>query len=256
MPTLFNPGLVSVTFRQLSVDEIIDTTVAAKLRCIEWGGDIHVPHGDVKTAQLVHKKTANAGLTVASYGSYYRVGESELAGIAFEDVLASASNLGAPVIRVWAGTKASAVTTPEYRDMVEQDATRIANLAQKAGIEVAWEYHVNTLTDTLASTLALLRSIDGKIKTFWQPQTSLSVEENVSSLRTLLPWLRHIHVYHWKNRGERFPLSEGIAEWAPYLKVLREDGTPRPFLLEFVREDSIESLIQDAAALNQWIIEA
>ena len=39
------PGLVSVTFRKLSPEEIVQLVVSSGLKGIEWGGDIHLPHG-------------------------------------------------------------------------------------------------------------------------------------------------------------------------------------------------------------------
>ena len=78
------PGLVSITFRSLSPQDVIQLVKDAKLRAIEWGGDIHVPHGDLKQAKQVCAQTEEAGLQVAAYGSYYRVGESEREGLAFE----------------------------------------------------------------------------------------------------------------------------------------------------------------------------
>jgi hypothetical protein len=44
------PGLVSVTFRKLAPAAIVELAVKAQLRSIEWGGDVHVPHGDVRAA--------------------------------------------------------------------------------------------------------------------------------------------------------------------------------------------------------------
>jgi len=44
------PGLVSVSFRALSPSEIIPMVVSGGLQGIEWGGDIHVPHGSIGRA--------------------------------------------------------------------------------------------------------------------------------------------------------------------------------------------------------------
>ena len=41
-------GLVSVTFRDKTPAEIVSEVKKAGLDAIEWGGDVHVPHGDVK----------------------------------------------------------------------------------------------------------------------------------------------------------------------------------------------------------------
>lgn len=65
-------GLVSVTFRNLAIKEIVKIVVEAGLDGIEWGGDIHVPHGDLQVAKQTMRMTEDAGLTVTAYGSYYR----------------------------------------------------------------------------------------------------------------------------------------------------------------------------------------
>ena len=43
---MLTAGLVSVTFRKLSVGEILAGVKKAELGSIEWGGDVHVPQGD------------------------------------------------------------------------------------------------------------------------------------------------------------------------------------------------------------------
>ena len=147
MPALI-PGLVSITFRNLSPQEIVDLVVKAGLSSIEWGGDIHVPHGDIAQAKKVRQQTLDAGLSVAAYGSYYRIGVSEGKGLPFASVLESAVALGAPTIRVWAGEKGSAETTAVERAAIVADAIRIAELAQAQNVAISLEYHGGTLTDT------------------------------------------------------------------------------------------------------------
>ena len=77
-------GLVSITFRKLSARAIIELVTRADLTGIEWGGDVHVPHGEINTAREIAQMTQAAGLLVAAYGSYYRVGVSEADGLAFD----------------------------------------------------------------------------------------------------------------------------------------------------------------------------
>ena len=69
------PGLTSITFRSLNAEQIIELVSQAGLRAIEWGGDLHVPHGDTVVAARVRRQTEEAGLEMPSYGTYYRVGE-------------------------------------------------------------------------------------------------------------------------------------------------------------------------------------
>ena len=106
--TKIKKGLLTVSFRQLAPQAIVDLVKEAQLACIEWGGDVHVPHGDIAAAEATAAMTVEAGLEVAAYGSYYRTGVSEDDGLAFQSVLNSAIALGAPSIRVWAGNTARA----------------------------------------------------------------------------------------------------------------------------------------------------
>ena len=53
-------GLTSVTFRQKTIDEIVALAHKAQLDGIEWGGDLHVPAGDVQAARHAAKATADA----------------------------------------------------------------------------------------------------------------------------------------------------------------------------------------------------
>src|SRR4051794_38844460 len=68
--------LVSVAFRHLSPKDVVALVRQAELNSIEWGGDVHVPPGELGVADEVARLMHDAGLIVASYGSYYRVGTS------------------------------------------------------------------------------------------------------------------------------------------------------------------------------------
>ena len=249
----FIPGLVSVSFRKLSPGEIVALARECGLRVIEWGSDVHVPPGDLATAREVRAMTAEAGLSVAAYGSYVRLGEAD--ATSFAAVIETTAALGAPAIRVWAGKRGSADADEAYRQRVLDQARQLATLTADAGIVVCYEYHVDTLTDTDASALALLRATaeQPSIRTLWQPPHDRPVEANVASLRGVLPWLQHMHVFHWPRRGERAPLADGAARWRAYLDVLRAHGGTWPLLLEFVRDDDPNQLRADAATLHQWI---
>ncbi|MCK4601119.1 MAG: TIM barrel protein, partial [Phycisphaerae bacterium] len=154
---MLHSGLVSITFRKLPPEELVALVAKAGLEGVEWGGDVHVPHGDLRRAREVRKITLDAGLKVASYGSYYRVGHDE--PVPFEVVLATAAELAAPTIRLWAGKQGSETADAEYRDRVVQESQRIAELAAQANIVPAYEFHSGTLTDTNASASELLAAV-------------------------------------------------------------------------------------------------
>ncbi len=251
------PGLVSISFRNLTVSEIIELCRANRLTAIEWGGDVHVPHGDIDIATKTGDAARAAGLIVAAYGSYYRC-DSEADQPDFEAVLASARALQAPVIRVWAGTTGSAVTAVDKREAITDDLRRIGQLAADQNIEIGIEYHANTLTDDPDSALALIQAIDHpNVKLYWQSSNGKSADYSLAVLKKLLPYVSHLHAFHWIFSGDTFdrrPLSEGQSDWHRYLEVVATSPRPnRAIMLEFVRDDSPEQLAIDAKSLHDFV---
>ena len=250
---MITPGLVSVTFRKLTPTEIVTLVRQAELHCIEWWGDIHVPHGDCARAREVGQLTREAGRTVAAYGSYYKLNKSEADGLAFAKVLETAIALGAPTIRVWAGALGSAKADAAYRAAVAADARRIAELAQAAGITVTSEYHGGTLTDTDASAQQFLQETQhANFWTGWQPHSGGTVATNLAGLQAVLPRLTTLHCYHWLNNDRR-PLAEGAVDWRQYFAAVQRSGRTHAALLEFVAGDDPANFLRDAATLRQLV---
>ena len=251
---MISSGLVSVTFRQLTPETIIGLVCEAGLRGIEWGGDVHVPHGESNRAREVGIMTREAGLEVAAYGSYFRVGHSEDTGLPFSQVLDSALALGAPVIRVWAGSAGSATVDDEVRGRVVEDLRRITELAAKAGVRIATEFHGGTLTDTNESTHQLLSEVDhSNLYTYWQPLMGMSDETCVEAIGQLSPRLSHLHVYHWDSVKERCALAAGAERWQKFLQAAQKVPGDRYAMLEFVKDDEPENFLRDAATLREWL---
>ena len=250
--SLIRSGLVSITFRNLSVREIVSLASRAGLAAIEWGGDVHVPPGDVDAARAARHACADANIAISAYGSYYRAGTSP-AG--FDAVLKSTAALGAPTIRIWAGQLGSTAADAAHVAAVVADITRVCDLAAAKGLTITLEYHGGTLTDTLETTISLLQAVNRpNLLSGWQPRNGASAEEGSAEIRRLRPWLGNIHVFQWWPTGaERHPLADGADRWKAYLETIAEDGRERFALLEFVKGDQPEQLIADAKTLRELI---
>lgn len=179
-------NLVSITFRQLAPADIVSLVAQAQLDGIEWGGDVHVPHGDVARTRTVRQLTHDAGLHVLAYGSYFRLREGE----AFEPVLEIAVVLGVRLIRVWAGDRGSALADATARERINLESRRISEWAAREGIRVAYEFHGNTLTNMLESTLHLLEAAP-LTQTLWQPPHELTETAQLEGLRA---WIADLDV--------------------------------------------------------------
>jgi sugar phosphate isomerase/epimerase len=250
------PGLVSITFRKLSPRQIVSLCRENQLKAIEWGGDVHIPHGDQTAAAEIRELMRQNNLISAAYGSYYRLAVSPHQGLPFSSVLASAVALDTKAIRVWAGTRGSADADANWRGRVIDDALRCADLAAAEGIRICYEFHGGTLTDTVESACDLLAETQHPfIKTLWQPPHGRPLDECLSSLRLLAPRLHHVHAFHWwPDPSHRLPLHEGSVRWAAYIATLRSSGCDPDILLEFVPNDDPAALIDDAVVLRELLI--
>ena len=251
---MLRPGLVSVTFRALSPREIINACVESKLEGIEWGGDVHVAPDNLANARAVGHMTRESGLDVAAYGSYYYCD-----GAPFEPTLETALELGAPLIRVWAG-KVDANKAKEVDwTRVQDELARISELAHRANVRVATEFHGGTLTATGADARRLMDRTNAQ--TLWQPlrrgaNFDPKVEANLAELRAVESYLANVHVYEWADdaQGKRQRLSlEQSVQWPRYVEELQRTGGSRWLLLEFVPNDEPAILAREAAALRGFI---
>ena len=239
-------GLVSITYRKLSPEEIITRAVCAGLSCIEWGSDIHVPQTDILNARRVGEMTREAGLFVSSYGSYYRLG----AGQAFAPYLEAACALGAPMIRIWAGTHGSDGVDGATRAAWAAEAKTVCRMAAERGVTIAFEYHHGTLTDTADSALELVRAVDEpNCRLYWQPEFAKSQGLLLADLDKVAPWVDLCHVFTWNPDHSRRPLIDGTEVWREYLTRI-PDWSEKPLLLEFVPSDAPDLLTREAQALR------
>ncbi|MGO4418640.1 sugar phosphate isomerase/epimerase family protein [Streptomyces sp. MCAF7] len=255
-------GICSVTFRHLDPDQVIAAVAGAGLECVEWGADRHVPAGDERAARRVREATEEAGLAVASYGSYYRAGVGEPEE--FDAVLRSAVLLGAARIRIWAGTTGTRETPPERRRQIVEDTRRAAALAADAGVALAYEFHRNTLTDGADHALGLLDEVGmdsmDRVHSYWQPPVDLPDAEALSGLDALLDRVAAVHAFSWWPGTTRLPLSAREEMWRAAFERLRAHRAaragvsgPLDVLLEFVPGDDEEILPREAATLRALV---
>ncbi|MGY8695588.1 MAG: sugar phosphate isomerase/epimerase family protein [Verrucomicrobiia bacterium] len=260
MNTLLKPGLVSISFRELPLEGIVGLVTETGLAGIEWGGDVHVPHGDLVAAERSRVLTCDAGLQVSAYGSYYRFDEcfenTDDVGPEFEAVLDSAEAMGAPSIRVWPGRQSSADVSDGDRGRVVEQARKMGEDAGKRGIRIDFEFHDHSLTDTNEATGRLLDEIGhSNVGTFWQTKLLVGHAYRLEGLEALVDRVTNIHCNFfgeddWPNAHL---LSDGEKDWADYLRVLTQSGLERWVTIEHVKDNAVESFKRDAETLKLWI---
>ena len=263
----FKAGIVSVTFRQYAYENFIKYTKLTDLSCVERGSDIHVPYNDIEKALKVSKKMQENNLETVSYASYYRLGISQQRALlinaadTFTMILQIAGLIEAPSIRVWGGELSSARLDANAKKAIIDDTIRIAALAKASDKDISLEYHSNTITDNAESAVDFIKAVrDGggsNVYLYWQPNQNITFEKNKAELKKICPYLTNIHVFAWQG-NERFPLEHHRDIWREYIDIIAEHNhgggnAKHNFLLEFVKDDSVEQCIEDAKTLIELL---
>jgi len=238
-------GLVSISFRCVSVEDLIDAVKQAGLSCIEWGSDVHAPCDDTEKLKKIAKLQKEKNVFCSSYGTYFRLGESDPED--FIKYIDASDILKTDILRIWCGVKDSSLYSADEKNKLICDAKYITDLAEKRGKTICLECHNNTLTDTLDSALEIINAVNSEsFKMYWQPNQLHDFEWNINYARSIAPYAKHIHVFNW-SATTRFPLKDAVEIWKEYLNCFSGE---RVLLLEFMPDDKLSSLQQEADALK------
>lgn len=241
-------GLVSVSFRQHSPEEILEAMREAGLSCIEWGSDVHAPCRDLARLDHIAALQEQYGIVCSSYGTYFRLGETPIEEL--EYYVLAAKRLGTDVLRLWCGTQSGAGMPKTEKEQLFAQCRRAAALASECNVTLCMECHQKTFTERCEDAVELMEAIDSPyFRMYWQPFQWLEPRENQRIARKIAPFAEHLHVFHWKGQ-ERFPLAEAADTWRGYLTAF---STPRTLLLEFMPDDRLETLSSEAEALKTII---
>lgn len=245
-------GIVSATFRNLLPEEVIKIALDNGLDCIEWSGDRHVPIRNIPNALHVKRLSDEAGLKIVTYGSYFRVCETENLQEEFADTLETALALGTDNIRIWAGTLPSEAADDEYFARFITETEIIADMAKKENVKLSFEYHKNTLTDNFMVSMDLIDALN-KDNVFinWQPNQTTSILFNLYELRMLIKYILNVHVFYRNTQGECRPLIEGTDDWRQYCNILKNKD--RAMLMEFVADDDVDQFKKDCDTFKSLI---
>lgn len=240
-------GVVSVSFRSLSPEEILQGMVKAGLKYIEWGSDVHAPYADEARLDELVELMKKYDITCCSYGTYFRMGITPMEEL--RGYLKAAKKLGTNIARIWAGKARVDEQTPEWRQELIAMARQAAKIAEEEGVIICTECHKGTITETREYALELMEAVNSPyFRTYWQPNHT--PEGNVEYIRSLKPYIDHVHVYNWQD-GKKYPMADAIDVWKSYAKEF--DDKEHFFLLEFMYDGQITTLPQEAETLRQIV---
>lgn len=245
---MFKSGLVSISFRQLSVDEIVNIMKESGLDCVEWGSDVHAPRDDFEKLNYIAELQAKNGITCTSYGSYYRLGVEPV-----EELVAyakAAKILGTTVIRIWCGNKNYEAMDEQERAAFIEQAKLAAKIAEAEGVTLCMECHNNTFTNQLEGALRLMEEVDSNaFRMYWQPNQFRDDETNFKYAEQIAKYTVNVHVFNWKG-SDKYPLADATELWRKYLSYFSGNEA---LLLEFMPDGKPETLPTEADALKNII---
>lgn len=248
-------GLTSVTFRQSSASEVIRYCRDCGISAIEWGSDVHVPVGDVLNAEQIKKECKTAGISISSYGTYYRCGTYEDGAKEFAKYIEIARILEAPTLRVWIGNRNFEDGDEEYIESIVSELQMLCDLAGKENMEIAGEFHGGTLCNTGKSALEMVERVNrDNFGMYFQYDWNVSLEHNCENLKSFLPILKNVHVFHYDNNG-RHSLGEGDGEyiWRKFIEILEHNDVNTALLFEFLPDQTVKCLEQEVEILKKMI---
>lgn len=238
-------GLVSISFRKHTPEEILRVVRDAGLSCVEWGSDVHAPCHDDERLKQIAALQKEYGIECSSYGTYFYLGCMALGEL--RDYIRAAKMLGTDTLRLWCGNKSGLVMTPEQKQAMLEESRRAAKMAEEEGVTLCMECHQETLTESPDVALWLMEQVNSpSFRMYWQPFQQQTKAEHMDYAKRLAPYTKHLHVFQW-TPTERLPLRTGIETWRDYLTNF---DTPRTLLLEFMPDDRIETLAAEAEALK------
>ncbi len=243
---MYNLGLVSISFRDKSPEEIVQYMKKAGLTHIEWGSDVHAPNGDKKRLEEIALLQKKEGIFCSSYGTYFRLGVNDINEL--QAYISAAKILGTDILRLWCGNKGFSEYSEKEEEFLFEQCRKAAEIAEKNEVTMCLECHNNTFTDCKEGAIKLMKSINSPyFRMYWQPNQHKSIDENKRYIRLLSSFTRHIHVFNWE-ADSRYPLADSISLWKEYLSYLNKDTT---LLLEFMPDDNISSLSGEAESLRK-----
>lgn len=239
-------GVASVTFRNKSMSEVVEIAKKAGVSYIEWGSDVHVQTAeDAKKARELCDKN---GITICSYGSYYRVGSREREN--WEQLCKNAEIMGASSVRVWLGSKDSEKTEEdEYKNLLE-DLTHICNTAEKYNLLVCPECHDKTFNNNTSAIIRLKKDLNkDNFRTYFQSRY-LRFDYDMDRIEKTFRFIENVHVsYRDLIREQRFGKKDRLYI-DKILKKLSEMNFSGVVMVEFTKGAKEKNFIKDVEKLK------
>jgi len=249
---MIRTALSSTAFIGSTIENILETAVAAGAQGIEWTDDGFIQPGDSTTSQAAMMATLRAGLSTVSYAVTYRVGSHDPA--AFRAALDTARVLNAPIMRVWSAPKSASA---ESISAFIAAARALGDEAGRTGVTLCFGLAADSLLDTTGNAAQLLEAVDHpSVKMAWEPVSGPGFDNNMEEFSSIAGRIGMIVVRSRDLFGMQDGQDEFSERWLQYLDAFDEQGgspdMARHVVMRSVAEGDYCRLAADMAAIRSW----
>lgn len=230
-------SLCTIAFRERLLEDAINIAQQIGFDGVEiWGREPHISENfDERRVRAARKMIEDRNLEICGLGSYLRfrggaAPDEEDDSPDLPSVLHTARVLGAPTVRVWAGSCPSARARKRDWKLCVQELQDACEKAANVGADIAVEMQSGTFADTAASANRLLDDVAApNLKLNYQPGNGLPPEDPVKRLRSVVHRLASVRVRNYDrllsdpdDRQYIVPLAEGVFDYRKLISILRE----------------------------------
>lgn len=242
----FKLGVASVTFRNKTLEEVVEIAKNAGVSFIEWGADVHVK--TLADARKAKKLCDENGITVSSYGSYYRVGNNDADG--WKKICENAREMGASSVRVWLGNKDSEKTDAQEYENLLSDLRDMCVVAKEHGLLVCPECHDNTFNNNTDAFLKIRNDLGAdNFKTYFQSRY-FRFDYDIDRIERTFDYIENVHVSYRDLKKEQRFRKKDRAYLDKLLLKLDEKGFDGIVLVEFTKGSKEKNFLKDIKKLN------
>ncbi|WP_460452520.1 sugar phosphate isomerase/epimerase family protein [Alsobacter sp. SYSU BS001988] len=158
-----------------------------------------------------------------------------------EHVISLAAEFGCEVVRIFAGAEVARDDMDAALVRATEPCRRLGDVAQRAGLTLCLENHMDTMALSASLTMRFLTAVDHQAYGILYDQANLDLMEAEAfpEAYELQRDIRHVHVKDFKRDkdGARIavPVGEGIVPWPAIIQRLHGDGYNGCLSLEYER---------------------
>lgn len=244
----FKIGFTSTTFKEKTIEEIIEIAQKSDARFIEWGENCHINSlADARKANMLCEK---AGIKISSYGSYYHVGSNNAEK--WEKICKIAAEMNADSVRIWLGSKDSELTSEEEYGLLLSENASMCETAEKYGLTVAAECHDNTFNNNTDSILKFTKDLKKtNFKTYFQSRY-FRFEYDIDRIERTYDITKDIHVSYSEVTREQLFRKKDKDYLDAILRKFKEKNFEGIVMLEFTEDSSETAFLRDIDNLKKY----